>query len=237
MNVVPPNFFEFRRLKEANDRIKVLEDMDSKLAKLSGIAQAKDYSQLFNHMELPLEDQNFLVVSAIVRVLGRLLRLCPAMIAPSNAKRLLALTVDKYKGPKSKTFNVLIHQLVREFVTNRSLSLEHIVDILTEVVDKSKNLNAKIGVLEWLATEFEDICIGILTGTEVSLGTEEGGVNKIKRIKKKKKKRLELMVKLDSFLKVKEDLRGVIQVLSNIETGEKRETLKSRTATAFTKME
>lgn len=154
MTIIPPSFFEIRRLKEANDRIKVLEEMDAKLAKVQPPVLSRDYSQVFNHMEFPLEDQNFLVVSAIMRVLGRLLRLCQAMITPGNAKRLLTLLVDKYKGPKSKTFNVQVHQLVKEFVINRSLSLEHIVDILTEVVDKSKNLNAKFGVLEWLATEY-----------------------------------------------------------------------------------
>lgn len=233
MNVVPANFFEFRRLKDANDRIKVLEELDAKLTKLQGSVLAKDYSQIFNHLELPLEDQNFLVVSAIVRVLGRLLRLCPAMIPPANAKRLLALVVDKYKGVKSKTFNIQIHQLVREFVMNRSLSLEHIVDILIEVVDKSKNLNAKLGVLEWLATEYEDICIGVVTGTE-SLGAEEGG-SKIKRINSNLKKRLELMVKLDAFLKIKEELRTVLQVLGNVDSGEGREAIKSSTMQSFAK--
>jgi hypothetical protein len=90
---------------------------------------------------------NFLVVSTTIRIVKNVLRLCPMMIPPSNAKRILFLAVDKYKGVKSKTFNVQIHQIVKEFVTNMSLSLEHIIDILTEVVDKSKNLNAKIGTL------------------------------------------------------------------------------------------
>ena len=43
------------------------------------------------------------------------------------------------------------------------------------------------------------------------------------------------MVKVDAFLKVKEDLKNVIQVLSKIETGEIKANVKARTTTGFMK--
>lgn len=79
------------------------------------------------------------------------------MINFANMKRLLALTADKYKGSKSKTFNIQLHQIITEFYLNRSLSLEQILDILIDLIEKSKNLNARIGMLEWLATEYAQL--------------------------------------------------------------------------------
>lgn len=118
---------------------------------------AKDYSQIFHQFESPLEDQNFLVTSATLKVLKNLLILCPVMVSLPNFKRLLFLTADKYKGSKSKTFNIQLHQMLTHFYSNKSVSIEQMVDFLVDILEKSKNLNAKIGVLEWFATEFKTV--------------------------------------------------------------------------------
>jgi hypothetical protein len=38
-------------------------------------------------------------------------------------KRLLSLTADKYKGTKSKNFNIQIHEVINLFVLNKSIGL------------------------------------------------------------------------------------------------------------------
>jgi hypothetical protein len=107
----------------------------------------KEYNDIFSQIEGTLEDMNFLVTSAVLRVLKILLFLCKNMISFGTIKRLTNLISDKYKGSKSKNYNIQIHQIITEIYLNLSVSLEQFIDILAEIIEKSKNLNAKIGIL------------------------------------------------------------------------------------------
>jgi hypothetical protein len=99
--------------------------LENKLERHIGVPIIKkDYSIIFSTLEAPLEELNFLVCSSALKVLKQMLKVCVDIIPAGNVKRLLHLTADKYKGNKSRAFNLQLHELIWLFFENQSVSSE-----------------------------------------------------------------------------------------------------------------
>ena len=211
-SLAPTKLFYLNTVTNCNEKKSILLEFEQNLEKvvLNGDFFIKrDYYQVYNVVESLLEENNQVIVSCATKILKLILRSHGACVPDSTWRRLFNLICDKYKGAKSHNFNQQMHKVITCFWECRDYQPELFVESSFEAIEKGKNNNARLGIIDWWTTEYPPIF-------------EARKDSKLKAINLEIKGRIERSRNQKFYQGVSAEIEGFFLTINNIETRENR---------------
>lgn len=120
--------------------------------------KTKDYSNIYAVLLSCAEESNFLIYTESLRCFCLLMKIFKSSFNNFQIiKHFLTAAVDKYKGLKASSYNQNIDAVLEECFRNRCFPHEHFFEFLLSCCENERNLNMRIGCINWLSNNVQAV--------------------------------------------------------------------------------